>query len=84
MAFMFLKRIFPLVTLIQATLAEEVTFTGKEFAGIYVKSILYDERRNFLQLRFRTLHENGILVFSRGNYNKKNYFLLELRKGSLR
>ena len=79
-----LQQILALVTLLRLVFAQEVTFTGREYAGIYMRSILWGNRQNSLQLRFRTLHENGVLVFSRGKYDKTNYFRLELKKGSLR
>lgn len=83
MASAVLKGITLLGTLSYVIYTQEITFTGKQFTWIHLNSIASSVRRNFLGLRFRTVHENGMLVYSEIN-NNGCYYRLELIKGSLR
>ena len=60
----------------------QVTFNGSQYIGFDLNSIPLGNRRNLLQLRFRTIHGNGVLANSEGT--SKDYFRLELTEGTLR
>ena len=83
MASAVLKLVIALGALFCVIHTYELTFTGEIFTWFHLNSIKSSARRNFLQLRFRTIHENGVLVYSQEN-NNGCYYRLELIKASLR
>ena len=67
---------------VEAILAIPVALNGNEFLSLDLKSIQTDLRQSIVQLRFRTIHPNGLLVYSQGT--SAQFFRLEIVQGRVR
>ncbi|KAL9975254.1 hypothetical protein ACROYT_G012396 [Oculina patagonica] len=73
--------IYLAVFIVKVILGTPVSFNGEGFISFDLKTIPTNTRQSILQLRFRTIHPNGLLAYSKGT--KGHFLRLEIIKGRL-
>lgn len=77
-----MKIIFYLsVFIVKVILGVPVALNGDGFISFDLKTVPTNPRQSILQLRFRTIHPNGLLAYSKGT--KGHFLRLEIVKGRL-
>lgn len=77
--------IFLVLFVVKSIPGTPIAFNGNAYISLDLKSIESTEihpRQLILQLRFRTIHPNGLLMYSKGASGQ--YFRLEIIQGRVR
>ena len=73
--------LYLIFSLVKGIFASPVTLNGKEFISFDLASKTNDARQSLVQLRFRSIHPNGLLAYSKGTNG--HFLRLEIIHGRL-